>query len=348
MRSTPKRADTANLTLLVADIGGTRARFALYDQDQVQVVREFPTADLDGTSATTILSRAFAAFGTRDVAAICLAIAGPVIDGRTSMTNVNLSFDEREISNELGVPVAVINDMVALGHALNSDPTRIAEEKGEAGRIRSDETRAVVCSGTGLGMVILPTRSNGPGVIPSEGGHARVAAVDAYERELVDAAERELDVQAITWEHFLSGPGLVNLYRAVATLWGTKVELFGPKDITKQGMSISDPVCHRTLETFCAFLGTSCGSLALTVHAIGGVYVGGTVVASLAPMLGDSSFRRRFVGVGAQAEVLQSVPTVFFGEDSLGLDGAAKYAALTFSSAERPNSDSSRSGLLYR
>ena len=329
------------MTLLVADIGGTRARFALYDQGHALIFREFPTAEFDGASAATVVARALEVMGIRDVAAICFAVAGPVIDGRASMTNVNLSFDELEISNELGLPVAVINDLVALGHALNADPTRAVERIGGPGAIRSDETRAIVCAGTGLGMAILPSRANGRGVVPSEGGHARVATIDAYERELVDAAEQELDVRAITWEHFLSGPGLVNLYRAVAALWGTKPELLGPNEISELGISISDPVCHRTLETFCAFLGTACGSLALTAHAFGGVYVGGTVVAAVAPMLEDSSFRRRFVDIGIQAEVLQSVPTVLFAEDSLGLRGAAIYAMRVFSSVERLDVDSS-------
>ena len=329
------------MTLLVADIGGTRARFALYEQGRALIFREFPTVEFDGASAATVVARVQEALGIRDLAAICFAVAGPVIDGRASMTNVNLSFDELEISTELGIPVAVINDLVALGHALNADPTGAVETIGGPGVIRSDETRAIVCAGTGLGMAILPSRANGHGVISSEGGHARVATVDAYERELVDAAEQELDVRAITWEHFLSGPGLVNLYRAVAALWGTKPELLGPNEISELGISIIDPVCHRTLETFCAFLGTACGSLALTVHAFGGVYVGGTVVAAVAPMLEDSSFRRRFVDIGIQAEVLQSVPTVLFAEDSLGLQGAAKYAKRLLASVERLDVDSS-------
>ena len=322
------------MTVLVGDIGGTRARFALYNQGRAQLVREFPTADFDGAGATAVVARALEVLGVRDVAAICFAVAGPVIDGRTSMTNVNLSFNELEISNELGLPVAVINDLVALGHALNADPGRAVETVGGPNAIRSDETRAIVCAGTGLGMAILPSRAIGRVVVPSEGGHARVTAVDAYERELIDAAEQELDVRGITWEHFLSGPGLVNLYRAVAALWGTKAELLGPNQISKRGIAISDPVCHRTLETFCAFLGTVCGAMALTAHAFGGIYVGGTVISALAPMLEDGRFRRRFVDIGIQAEILQSVPTVMFSDDSLGLYGAAEYATLAFSSIE--------------
>ena len=322
------------MTVLVADIGGTRARFALYNQGRALFAREVPTADFDGAEATMVVARAMEVLGAREVAAICFAVAGPVSEGRTSMTNVNLTFDEREISKELGMPVAVINDMVALGHGLNSELVGVVKEVGGAGEIRAEDTRAIVCAGTGLGMAILPSRAIGRGVVPSEGGHARVTAVDAYERELIDAAEQELGVGAITWEHFLSGPGLVNLYRAVAALWGTKPESLGPNQISKRGISISDPVCHRTLESFCAFLGTVCGSTALTAHAFGGVYVGGTVISALAPVLGDSRFRHRFVDTGIQAEILQSVPTALFGEDSLGLYGAAEYSLRALSSIE--------------
>ncbi|MCS5566493.1 MAG: glucokinase [Pseudomonadales bacterium] len=323
------------MTLLVADIGGTRARFAVYEQGRALHFREFTTAEFDGVTAATVVTRVLEAWGITNVAAICFAVAGPVIDGRASMTNTDLSFDEREISNALAVPVLVINDLVALGHAFNVDDSSVLKPIGESGAIRSNETRAIACAGTGLGMAILPSHKNGRAVVPSEGGHARIATVDAYERELVDAAEQELGLQAVTWEHFLSGPGLVNLYRAVAALWGSKPELLGPKEISTLGLSISDPVCHRTLETFCALFGTACGSLALTAHALGGVYVGGTVVAAIAPMLDESRFRRRFVNVGIQADILQSVPTVLFSEDSLGLQGAASYVTAALSSADQ-------------
>ena len=157
------------MTLLVADIGGTRARFALYDQGHALIFREFPTAEFDGASAATVVARVLEVLGIRDVAAICFAVAGPFIDGRASMTNVNLSFDELEISNELGIPVAVIHDLVALGHALNADPARAVETIGGPDAIRSDETRAIVCAGTGLGMAILPSHANGYSVVPSRG-----------------------------------------------------------------------------------------------------------------------------------------------------------------------------------
>ena len=63
--------------------------------------------------------------------------------------------------------------------------------------------------------------------------------------------------------------------------------------------------------------------------------VGGTVVAAIAPMLDESRFRRRFVNVGIQADILQSVPTVLFSEDSLGLQGAASYVTAALSSADQ-------------
>ena len=320
------------MTLLVADIGSTRARFGVYEQGRALHFREFATAEFDGVKAATVVTRVLEAWAVTNVAAICFAVAGPVIDGKASMTNRDLSFDEREISNELDVPVLVINDLVALGHAFNLDDSSVLKPIGESGAIRSNETRAIACAGTGLGMAILPSLKNGRSVVPSEGGHVRIATVDAYERELVDAAEQELGLKTVTWEHFLSGPGLVNLYRAVAALWGTKPDLLGPKEISALGLSVSDPVCHRTLETFCGFFGTACGSLALTAHALGGIYVGGTVVAAVAPMLDESRFRRRFVNVGIQADILQSVPTVLFNQDSLGVQGAANYATVALSS----------------
>ncbi|GIT38856.1 MAG: hypothetical protein Ct9H300mP8_00520 [Gammaproteobacteria bacterium] len=75
----------------------------------------------------------------------------------------------------------------------------------------------------------------------------------------------------------------------------------------------------------------ACGSLALTAHAFGGVYVGGTVVAAVAPMLDESPFRRRFVNVGIQADILQSFPKpVLFNEDSLGSGGRLTMQRLYF------------------
>ena len=326
------------MRVLAADVGGTHARVAVYDDAEPIAQFVVATKDFESATGTELLAhaletmRAETGIPAASIAGACLAVAGPVNDGRVSLTNVALEFSVVALERTFGFPVALVNDLVGFGSGIatlaEGDSTAIGRSVGDAD---ADAPRAVVVAGTGLGMSVLIREGNDWQVLASEGGHAAVAATDAFERELVAAAQELVPV--VTYEHFLAGPGLVNLYRAMCRVWGSQPQVLQPEEITRRGLELADPVCHKTLEAYAGFLGTASGTLALMCLAQGGVYLGGSVLNALSPVLADGAFRRCFLGTGLQAELLARAPTRLVTADSVGLAGAARYGSRCFAVA---------------
>ncbi len=308
--------------VLVGDIGGTHARLALADAAlTLSEVRDYPSADFD--TAARLVEQFCRDTGTGDLRGGCLAIAGPVIDGRGRLTNGRMVCDARELASALGSERArVINDFTAVGHALPVLPDSSLATIGPTGATRvNSQTKAALGPGTGLGMGFVVRRGEHWLVLPSEGGHSNLAATDPLEAEVLGFLMQRFDF--VGWETVLSGPGLVNLYRAVCEVWGAAVELEMPAEITERALTVSDPVCHQTLEMFCNLLGTAAGSLAVTVCATGGVYLAGGILPRLGDFLAQSQFRRRFETRGPMSDYVKAIPTRLVLEPELGLLGSA-------------------------
>ncbi len=305
--------------VLVGDLGGTHARIALADRSgNVEAARDYPSAQF--ATATAIVERYLRDTDAADVRGCCIAMAGPVVDGRGTLTNVDIVVDAQDLASSLSLGRAlVINDFTAVGHALPTLPDSALMTLGPA--LPGHGTLAAIGPGTGLGMGFVVRIERGWRVLPSEGGHGNFAPTDPLEIEVLGVLIRQFDF--VGWETVLSGPGLVNLYRAVCEIWGVAAEIDDPSAITARAVSVDDPVCHQTLEVFCSLLGTAAGDLAITVCATGGVYVAGGILPKLADFLAASQFRRRFEARGAMSDYVRSIPTRLVLEPELGLVGAA-------------------------
>jgi glucokinase len=158
--------------------------------------------------------------------------------------------------------------------------------------------------------------------IAGEGGHATLAADDDFEAAVIGRARQRHE--HVSAERLLSGIGLPTLYRAVAAVLGTTPADLATADIVRQGISAGDPTCVRTVETFCAMLGSFAGNVALTLGARGGLFIGGGIVPRMADFFFASRFRERFESKGRFRPYLEGIPTALIVEP---------YAALTGSSA---------------
>ena len=302
--------------ILAGDIGGTNARFGCYaDGERVGVAELDADAFADGEE---LLAAALAELPRDTIDACCLAVAGPVLGDTVRLTNVDIEFSRSGISATTGAgSVALVNDMVALGSAVGGLPAErfeLVSGKPAAG------VKCVVAAGTGLGMVIVADGK----CLPSEGGHARVAPVGAFERELVAFTESETAEHGgvVAWEHYLSGRGVEALYRAVCAVWGTKPEPLSAREITRRGLAVEDPICHTTVETLAGMLATAAGGLAVTALSLGGIYLGGSVPLAIAEMLRDGRFRRRFEDAAWAVDFLKEIPIHLITDPLIGLDGA--------------------------
>jgi glucokinase len=304
--------------VLVADIGSTNARFALATADgDLTAVEYYLLAQFD--SADALVSRYLQDLDGRRFGAVCLALAGPLNDGRITLVNAPLTFDADRLATQTGCEVVrLINDFEAVANAIPALPQQKLLPIGGETQVRG--VKAVLGPGTGLGMGILVPVEDDWQVVPSEGGHASLAPKDALEAEVVSILMRHN--AHVSWETVVSGPGIVRLYRAVCELWGCDPEFADPKQITQRALGMADPVCHQTLELFCAMLGNAAGSLALTAGARGGVYVAGGIAPKIFDFLAASRFREHFERHGALTDYCSRIPVFVIDDPQLGLRGA--------------------------
>lgn len=305
------------LPWLVADIGGTNARFGL-----VTAPGAAPShvAVLSGAVYPT-LPDAVAAYlsehagGVRPGAA-CLAVAGPIDGDRYRLTNSPWAGSTRD----LDVPyVKLLNDFEALAVSL---PHLRADELVPLGDPEpSYGVKAVLGPGTGLGVGGLVPTDHGWVPIPGEGGHVTVPAADDRELEIVRALRAE-GLDQVVAEHVLSGPGLARLHRALARVNGVAAPSLAASEIVAR---LGDPLCAETVEVFCGMLGSFAGNVALTLGARGGVYLGGGVLPRIVERVCASSFRARFADNPDMSAYLAAIGTSLIVAPQPALTGAAAW-----------------------
>jgi glucokinase len=223
------------------------------------------------------------------------------------MTNRDWSFSINDLQRHLGLErLVVLNDFSALALAI---PTLAPEElqRVGGGEAICDATVALLGPGTGLGVSGL-VRANGLSMpIAGEGGHASLSAAESTEERVISILRSGFE--HVSAERVLSGAGLVNLYRATCEIAGRPPQALSASDVTARALTGGDAECRAAVEFFFAFLGNFAGNLALTLGALGGVYIGGGIVPRLGDWIARSSFRERFERKGRFAPYLAKVPT---------------------------------------
>ncbi len=311
-----------NRPALIADIGGTNARFALVGADGKSFgTQVLACADYSGLSEA---ARAYLDLERPDPSPdrAAIAVASPVVGDRVSMTNRDWSFSITELQAMLGLGgLRVVNDFtaqaLAVPHLGASETRQIGGGTAIAGA-----PIAILGPGTGLGVSGLVEVPGGEWVaIATEGGHATLAPIDARERAIVRALEARFGHVSI--ERAVSGPGLGNLAQAIAAVDGLDRTALEPDEITAHALAGDDPVSVEALSMFCAMLGAAAGNLALTLGARGGVYIGGGIVGRLGGFLEASAFRTRFEDKGRFRDYLSPIPTRVITAETPALRGLA-------------------------
>lgn len=294
---------------LIADIGGTNARFALLGEAGRHGERVLACADFPGFAAAVehYLAMIDAQAGARRPLEAAIAIASPVSSDHVRMTNHVWQFSASQTRRHLGWRrFIILNDFTALAMALRHLPPQELEPVG-AGRAVADRPLALLGPGTGLGMSGLIPAGEHWVPLQGEGGHATLPAVS--EREVAVYRQLHQRFSHVSAERAISGPGLVNVYKALCAMDGVAVQALNPPDITSRAAEASCLQCMEAVSMFCALLGTVAGNLALTLGATGGVYIGGGIVPALGHQFANSPFRDRFEDKGRYTDYLAAVPT---------------------------------------
>jgi len=292
--------------VLLGDIGATNARFALLADGVVGPITWIEVASHPqfGDAVAALLQAQFRDTAVSDA---LLAVAGPVEGGRCAFTNCAWTIDHGEVRDRFDFnTVRVINDFEAtalsLPHLLEQDLCALG-----GGRAVPDAPMAVLGPGSGLGVACLVADGAHRIVIPSEGGHATMPAGSRREDAVLDhLRERFGHVSA---ERVLSGPGLENLYRAVAAVDGIEAPPRNAVEITNAALRGNCETACAALDMFCAMLGAFAGNVALTYGARGGVYIAGGIAPRILDHLVGSAFRQRFAHKGRFRPYLEAIPT---------------------------------------
>jgi glucokinase len=293
---------------LMADIGATNTRCALVDDKGEELAAEV-FHNRDFASLTTLLKSYLEHRRATDrPKRAALAVAAPIVGDEVRMLNINWHFSQAELRSELGLTeLTVCNDFAAIAWGLpyfvETDLHTIGRGEKAAGA-----ALATLGPGSGLGIGALVPTTDGWAVMTGEGGHSTLPATTREEADVI-ARIRDRYEGHCSAERVLSGPGLVNLYVALAELAGqAQPAPLTPADVTTRAKQ-NEPLARKAQLMFFAFLGTVAGDLALTTGARGGVFIAGGIVPQLLDALEQSEFRARFEAKGRYESYLGAIPT---------------------------------------
>ena len=320
---------------LIADLGGTNARFALVRTHHFEPfeVRVLPCKNYDSFFDAAADYVENCSVDLESIDAVVLAIAGPVNQDVIRFSNNPWHFTRDEIQSYFGEskPVALLNDFDAVGYSLEVLPKGDLVPVGDSVAVDPKAPSWVVGAGTGLGISCVVPQDNGPNlVLPGEGGHVDLSACNEAEDSILSfLRSRHKRVSA---ERVLSGMGLENIYEAIAHSQGIQKRLTAPEigDALKRG---DDPIADATLEQFFVFLGRVIGDLVLSVESRGGVYIAGGIVPRYLNEIHQSQFRAAMQDKGRMKDFVSPIPTFVVTSEYPGLMGCACYASYLVSKA---------------
>jgi glucokinase len=309
---------------LIADIGGTFARFALetapgrFEHATSLRCAEYPDFHAAISAYVGTLPPA------RQVEHATVAIANPVEGDEVRMVNYHWHFSIEEERERLGLEtLVVVNDFTALAMAV---PRLAPHERRQigTGTPRERSVTGVIGPGTGLGVSgVIPSGDSGWVALGAEGGHASLAPRDEREMAILRYAWEELGPGHVSFERLLSGPGLELIHRALAARDGVKAERIPAPEITRHCLAGTDARCAEAIDVFCALLGTAASDLGVTLGALGGIYIGGGIVPRLGAYFDQSSFRRRFEDKGRLSDYVRAIPTYVITAENATFIGAS-------------------------
>lgn len=319
-------------TLLLADIGGTHARFAWREQEaapeDMQDIVVFACADypslIDAVQAyytkISILSKPSQAL---------FCVAGIVQGDQFGFTNNrSWEFSIEDVKQALGFKsLKILNDLQATALAIPHCASQDMKPLGHGKEIipAKEKPIGVIAPGTGLGVSYLTWNGNAYQSHACEGGHVTIGAVNEREWQVLQILQQKFD--HVSAERVCSGPGIENLYHALCQLEAvTQGAGLSAQDIASKALSKECSVCEESLDMMTGFLARIASDLSVSLGAFGGIYIAGGVAQSLETYLVQSDFREQYLDKGRFREYLNPIPTCLVTHPMLGLLGLSHCA----------------------
>jgi len=325
--------------ILAGDIGGTKTALGLYRDESAPgdpvAMEIFSSQDHGSLEEITTL---FLERARPDIIrTACFAVAGPILSGRASVTNLPWTVQSLSLSTALGIKrVKLINDVQAVACSVP-----VLEEKDlytlSTGRAETRGTVAVIAVGTGLGEAFLTWSGTSYLSHPTEGGHTDFGPADERQAGLLSFISRKRD--HVSWEVVCSGIGIPNIYDyllSTANYEGGALSMEGidhsggdrTPAIINAALQPQSPcrLCVETLDMFVSILGAESGNLVLKTMATGGLYLGGGIPPRILKALEVGTFLDAFTSKGRLSPMMEKIPVHVILNPDAALMGAAMEA----------------------
>ena len=318
------------INILAADIGGTKVNIALYQAhpDGLTLVGQKRFASKDYSSLSAIIHEFSAGQSPHRISA---AVAGPVVNGKSKLTNLPWVLDSAALAEEVGVPVSFINDLEATAYGL-AGLGRDELATLQAGAPDSSGNIAIIAPGTGLGEAGLFFDGAHYHPFATEGGHSDFAPRTAKDVELFYALQQQFG--HVSWERLVSGMGIKNIFHCLAA--GRQIpdwlsERMRDEDpaavISAAALKHEDLICAETMDLFVRYFATEASSLVLKLMATGGLFLAGGIPPKILPLLQTDNWTKNFDNNGRMHQLSDRIPVHVVLNDKMALQGAAYYGA---------------------
>ena len=306
---------------LVGDIGGTNARFALVAPGKSELMS---IKTLQCTKFETVqeaINSYISSINDAEIISACIASAGTTHLDVFKPANNDWVINKANVSSALNdIQVNWINDFSAQALAtttLKSNDVIVINK----GAVQPERVRLVIGPGTGLGTCGLINSSNGWVPLPAQGGHSDFAPNSSLEIEIWTLLQKQFGHVAV--ERILSGPGIVNLYKALCQINEKEVLFNSPSEITSAAIKVNpDSIAKETLHLFCQIFGSVTGSIALSTGCLGGIYITSDLVRNFLEFFIDSDFLKSFEDKGRLKYYMTDIPIFISRKENMGLIGS--------------------------
>lgn len=328
---------------IVGDIGGTKTLFASLSSSSGELcaVRSYKSNDYDNVDLILedyISSQKINSGREFSINTISLAVAGPVANNNSRLTNLDWDIQARNIQIKTNAKdVRIYNDLQAIAAAVCTDNHESIDlltlkEVNKELRLASDyKTKAIIAPGTGLGMAHAIMYNGQSVALPSQGGHISFAPKSELQYELLVFLQSKFNVKQIGLELICSGVGIPNIFEFVSSKAMYAVE-FDSAEITaptvpwiiENALAKNNEQCMLTIELFLEVLADSIQAMALAVYATEGIYLAGGIAVALKEYLEHEQFLSNIINNSTMHQILDKFPIYLCQNKNIALIGASK------------------------
>ena len=314
--------------ILIADIGGTNARFAISGQAPQYFQHSQSLEAKEYETVIDAIDFYLQSQGIKQLHGLYLAVAGPIRNAKVNFPNSQWSIDCTLLAKHYETEqVALLNDWEAISYSLSGLNTNDLHDLGGPWAKLSDSSYSVgaIGPGSGLGVSGLLQRSGTLFPLITEGGHVGFSPENQLQGQILTYLHQKYGGR-VSCERLLSGPGLVNIHEALCHIHDQKKPSLLAAEIAAAGINQTDSLCHQTIDLFFEILGQVAGDIALGLGANDGIFIGGGICQRYPQALADSKFRQGFENKGRHSHLMREIPTWLITHKNPGLCGASVYA----------------------